>query len=122
MKIISQVGHQGDTQWYKIDAVPETAVRVEKQFIAKSERTGNVHALSGKYEMYEYENGHVIDIQEDCVLNHTAINLLNGETWNNPVVLPKRDHNPSIIKKGVYYVGIQRRFNPLSKAMEKVKD
>jgi hypothetical protein len=122
MKILSQVGHQGDTQWYRIDRIPETAKRVEKQFIAKSERTGNVHALSGKYTMYEHEDGYVIDVLEDCVLNHTEINLLNGETWDVPVVLPKRDHNPSTIEKGVYYVGIQRSFNPLSKSMEKVRD
>jgi len=123
MKILKQVGHQGDTQWFAIDAVPENAKLCKKQFIAASEKSGNVHALSGNYDMYEYEDGFVIDVKDDCaMLNHTAISELNEKTWNNPQVLPPRDHRSSEIKKGVYFVGIQRRFNPLSKLMEKVKD
>jgi len=121
MKILSQTGHQGDTQWYKLENIPEDAKKVEKQFIAKSEKTGNVHALSGNYDMYEVADGFVIDAHEDCVLNHTAIAELTNN-WNTPKVLPKRDHNPSHIKKGVYFVGIQRMFNPLAKMMEKTKD
>jgi len=122
MKILKQIGHQGDTQWFTIDAIPKNAVKVEKQFIAASEKTGNVHALTGKYDMYTCDEGFVIDVKEDCVLNHTMVSELNNHTWSIPKVLPERDHRPSTIKKGMYYVGIQRKFNPLSKFMEKVKD
>lgn len=122
MKILNQIGHQGDTQWFSIDMIPENVKKVEKQFIAASEKTGNVHALSGNYEMYEHEDGFVIDVLEDSVLNHTSIDELNSNTWNTPKILPDRDHKPSIIKKGLYFVGIQRRFNPLGKFMERVKD
>ncbi len=122
MKILNQIGHQGDTQWFTIDNLPSEAVKVNKQFIAASEKTGNVHALTGKYEMYSYQDGYVIDVLEDSVLNHTMISELNEKSWETPEVLPERDHRPSTLKKGMYYVGIQRKFNPLSKFMEKVKD
>lgn len=122
MKILNQFGHQGDTQWYNIDEIPTTAKKMEKQFIAASEKTGHVHALSGNYDMYEHENGFVMEIHEDCVLNHTTKTELNEKTWDKPVQLPERDHRSSIIPKGVYYVGIQQKFNPLSKMLEKVKD
>lgn len=122
MEILKQVGHQGDTQWFTVDGIPSTAKKLNKQFIAASEKSGNVHALCGNYDMYEYEDGFVIDVKEDCVLNHTANELLNEKTWTKPVELPERDHRSSVIKKGVYYVGIQRRFDPLAKQMEKVRD
>jgi len=122
MKINKQIGHQGDTQWYSISEIPTNAKKMNKQFIAVSEKTGNVHALSGNYEMYEYEDGFVVSATEDCMLNHTRANELNEKTWSNPEILPERDHKPSIIKRGLYFVGIQRKFNPLSKFMEKVCD
>lgn len=122
MKILKQIGHQGDTEWFSIDAIPSTAKKINKQFIAASEKSGNVHALSGTYDMYEHEDGFIVDVLEDSVLNHTGVNELNPKTWNKPVTLPNRDHNSSTIKKGLYFIGIQRRFNPLSKFMEKVKD
>ena len=122
MKILNQFGHQGDTQWYIIDKIPQEATKMEKQFIAASEKTGHVHALSGNYDMYEHNDGFVMELHEDCVLNHTIKNALNEKSWNNPVKLPERDHRSSVIPKGIYYVGIQQRFNPLSKMLEKVRD
>ena len=122
MKIKEQIGHQGDTQWFTIDAIPSTAKKINKQFIAASEKSGNVHALSGKYDMYEHEDGFIVDVLEDSVLNHTGIDELNPRSWNEPMVLPDRDHKPSFIQKGLYFIGIQRKFNPLGKFMEKVKD
>lgn len=122
MKILDQVGHQGDTQWFSIDGVPKNAKKVKKQFIAASEKSGHVHALSGNYDMYEVEDGFVVEVHEDSILNHTSNNQLNEENWSKPVELPAKDHNPSTIKKGTYFVGIQRRFNPLKSYMEEVKD
>lgn len=122
MKILNQFGHQGDTQWFNIDIIPENAKKMKKQFIAASEKTGHVHALSGNYDMYEYDDGFVMEIHEDCMLNHTVKSALNEKTWDIPVQLPERDHRSSTIPKGVYYIGIQQRFNPLSKMLEKVKD
>ncbi len=120
--ITKQLGHQGDTQWYSIKSIPENAKKVKKQFLATSEKTGHVHALSGNYELYDVQDGFVVDVKEDSILNHTQDTLLNEKSWNEPVTLPSKDHKPSVIKKGLYYVGIQRKFNPLEKHFEKVKD
>ena len=121
MKIKEQTGMQGDTQWYSIAVIPNNAKKVNKQFIAASEISGNVHALCGKYDMYEIPEGHIMDVKEDCILNHTAQELV-GKVWNNPEVLPKRDHRHSVIKKGLYYVGIQQRFDPMSAMKQRVID
>lgn len=122
MRILEQVGHQGDTQWYTIDKLPKSAKKVDKRFIAQSEVSGNVHALCGDYDMYETEDGFIINAKKDCVLNHTAQAELSQKAFREAKELPMRDHRSSVIKKGLYYVGIQRRFNPLEKAMEKVVD
>jgi len=45
MKILKSTGHQGDTQWFSIDKIPESAKKVEKQFIAASERSGSLGLL-----------------------------------------------------------------------------
>lgn len=121
MKVLKQIGHQGDTQWFAVDSVPSNAIKVEKQFIAASERTGNVHALVGKYDMYEVAGGHVIECHENCVLNHTGKDLLDGN-WDSAIELPVRDHRSSVIGKGVYFVGIQQRFDPLAGAKKRMID
>lgn len=122
MKIKEQVEHQGDTQWFSVDAVPSNAKKVEKQFIAASERSGSFHALFGKYDMYEVDNGFVMDVKEDCILNHSLQQHLAGKSMNDLVELPKKDHRHSIVKKGLYYVGIQQRFDPMTAMKKKVID
>jgi hypothetical protein len=121
MKIIEIIGHQGDTQWAKIDEIPTSAKSIDKVFIAKSERTGSVHALSGNYQMYEYEDGFAIECMEDCILNHTFADLVEKE-MNSTKILPKKDHRHSVIKKGLYLVGIQNRFDPMEASKKKVVD
>ncbi len=124
MNIKKQIGHQGDTQWYQIEGIPQNAKKVEKQFIAASERSGSFHALFGNYDQYEMEGGFVIDAKEDCVLNHSLESELNklGITMNESRVLPKKDHRHAVIPKGTYYVGIQNRFDPLAGMKKRVID
>jgi hypothetical protein len=122
MKITKQLGHQGDTQWFALESLPKGLAKVEKQFIAASERSGSFHALFGKYDMYKSNDGFVIDAKEDCILNHSLQQHLAGKTLDQLVELPKKDHRHSIIKKGLYFVGIQQRFDPLSAMKERVKD
>lgn len=127
MKLDKMVGHQGDTQWYSIKGgIPSNAKKLEgKTFIAKSERSGNVHALSGKYNMYELadeeDGGFLIECLEDCKLNHTAEEFAIS-AWDTNVTLPPRDHRMSTLKKGIYYVGIQNRFDPLEAHRKRVQD
>ena len=122
MNNIKQIGMQGDTQWYIIDSIPSTAKKVEKQFIATSEKSGSFHALFGNYDQYETEDGFVIDVKEDCILNHSLQQHLANITLDDVKILPKKDHRHSVIKQGIYYVGIQNRFDPLVGMKKKVID
>jgi hypothetical protein len=122
MKILEQVGHQGDVQLYKISEIPKNAKKIDKQFIAASERSGSFHALFGNYNQYEVEDGFVLECKEDCILNHSLQASLTGTSMEDAKVLPKKDHRHSVIKKGLYYAGIQNKFNPLKGFMERVID
>jgi hypothetical protein len=116
-----QHGHQGDTQWYLINEVPGGAKKIEKKFIAASERSGSSHALYGEYDLYETEGGFCVDVKEDCVLNHSLDGEL-GDSLDKVALLKDKDHRKGVIKKGIYLVGIQRRFNPMEGYLEQVKD
>jgi hypothetical protein len=122
MNILKQIGHQGDTQWYAIDEIPSEAKPTDKKFIASSERSGSVHALCGNYDMYDVEGGVVIDVKEDCILNHSFEKYMNEKALDTPAITPKKDHPHSTIVKGKYFVGIQRRFDPASGFWEEVQD
>lgn len=124
MKFTGESIHQGDTQWFKITSIPSTAKKVEKQFVAASEKSGSFHALFGKYDMYEVEDGFVIDAKEECIINHSLKEVLNGAgiSLDEAKVLPKKDHRHSVLPKGIHFVGIQQRFNPLSAVKKRVID
>ena len=114
--------HQGDTQWFEIDALPQQANEIDKQFIAKSEKTGHAHALCGDYKMFSLANteGFFIEVGEGgATLNHTAQSNLTDEYWDLNKVLDIADHRPTVFKKGVYYVGIQKRKKQFAKRTEK---
>lgn len=116
--------HQGDVQGYGINGIPQGAKKVDKQFIAASERSGSFHALFGNYDMYEHGGGFVIDAKEDCILNHSLESELRGSgvSMNEAKEIAKKDHRATKVPKGVYFTGIQQRFNPLSAMRERNKD
>lgn len=124
MKITKQFAHQGDSQFFAIESIPSTAKKVEKQFIAASERSGSFHALFGNYDMYEIENGFVIDAKEECILNHSLAEELKGSgvSLNEAKVLAKKDHRHTVLPVGTYAVGIQNRFDPLENIKKRVID
>ncbi len=124
MKFTGKNLHQGDCQFFEINSIPQNAKKIEKQFIAASEKSGSLHALFGNYDMYELEDGFVIDAKEDCIINHSLKEVLNGTgvTLNEAKILPKKDHRHSILEKGIHFVGIQQRFDPLSATKKKVQD
>ena len=123
-KFTGKYQHQGDTQWFEITSIPAGAKKIEKQFIAASERSGSFHALFGNYDMYEVEDGFIIEAHEECILNHSLQSVLKGTgvTLNEAKVLEKKDHRHSIIPKGIHFVGIQQRFDPLEGMKKKVQD
>ena len=120
---IKQLGHQGDTQWFQLDSIPENAKKIEKKFIAASERSGSFHALFGNYDMYEVEDGFVIEAHEDCILNHSLQKELTDINMDIAIDLPRKDHRKSILKKGtIAFVGIQNRFDPMENIKKRVID
>lgn len=124
MKITDQVAMQGDTQFYSIDSIPAKAVKVEKQYIAASERSGSFHALFGNYDMYETDSGFIIDAKEECILNHSLESELKGSgvSLSEKKVLAKKDHRHTILPAGKYIVGIQNRFDPMEAIKKRVID
>ena len=122
MKFQNKSFHQGDTQWFSLESLPNNLKKVEKQFIAASERSGSFHALFGNYDMYEHESGFVIDVKEECILNHSLKEYLDNEGMNTKKILPKKDHRHTVVPKGVYFVGIQQRFDPLENLKKRVID
>lgn len=124
MKNLKQFAMQGDSQFYVIDAIPANAKKVEKQYIAASERSGSFHALFGDYDMYEVENGFVIDARQECILNHSLERDLaaSGVSLNEAKVLPKKDHRHTVLPAGKYIVGIQNRFDPMEAIKKRVID
>lgn len=115
---------QGDTQWFGIQEIPSNAKKIEKQFVAASEKSGSFHALFGTYDMYEHEDGFIIDAKEDCIINHSLKQVLEGTgvSLDEAKVLEKKDHRHSILPKGIHFVGIQQRFDPLAGIKKKVID
>ena len=114
--------HQGDVQIFQISELPEGLKKSEKQFIAASERSGSVHALFGDYDMYETEDGFVVDVKDTCILNHSLKQFIDSISMDESKVLPKKDHRHTTLSPGIYYIGIQNRFDPLSGKKVKVRD
>lgn len=118
-------GHQGDIQFFSVDGIPSNAKKIEKTFIAKSEKSGHAHALCGDYDLYELPDGqgHLIKVGTDgATLNHTAYKNLTPEYWDKNKILSVADHKPTVFTEGIYFVGIQNRKKHFSKVWEKVKD
>lgn len=124
MEVKDQFAHQGDTMFFVIGMIPKDAKKVEKQYIAASERSGSFHALFGDYDMYEVKDGFVIDAKEECILNHSLEAELKGSgiSMNEAKVLAKKDHRHTVLPKGIYAVGIQQRFDPLENIKKRVID
>ncbi len=72
--------------------------------------------------MYEDENGFLLDVKEESVLNHSLKEHLKNTSMDNAITLPKKEHWYSIIKKGKYFVGIQQKFDPMSGYKKRVID
>lgn len=122
LKFTGNNHHQGDTQWFELSELPSGIKKVEKQFVATSERSGSFHALFGNYDMYQLEDGFVVDIKDTSILNHSLKHFIEGISMDEVKILPKKDHRHTELKPGIYYVGIQNRFDPLAGKKVKVKD
>jgi hypothetical protein len=117
--------HQGDVQFFGLTELPSDVKKVQKQFIAASERSGSFHALFGNYDIYEYpDGGFLIEAHDECILNHSLQSELSGSgvSMDTAVITPKKDHRHTIVPPGKYYAGIQTRFDPLENMKKRVID
>jgi len=117
--------HQGDVQFFQLKELPSDVKKVEKQFIAASERSGSFHALFGNYDIYEFpDGGFIVDVHDECVLNHSLQSELLGTkvSMDTAVITPKKDHRHTMVPPGKYYVDIQTRFDPLENIKKRVID
>ena len=122
MKFTGKGFMQGDTQWFELAELPKGLKKVEKQFVAASERSGSFHALFGDYDIYQVEDGFVVDVKDTSILNHSLKQFIEGISMDDAKVLPKKDHRHTEVKRRVLYTGIQNRFDPLKGKKEKVRD
>ena len=123
MKFTDIMHRQGDVQTIQLESLPEGLKLLEKkQFLAASERSGSMHALFGNYKQYEVEGGIILDCAEDCIMNHSLTSHLNGLSLDQVRELPKKDHEAIMLPKGVHFVSIQPRFDPMAGFKVPVKD
>jgi hypothetical protein len=118
--------HQGDVEIFSIEELPKSVKVLPKTFFAKSEKSGHCHALCGDYELMECPDipeAFLVKVGSDgATLNHTRLQNLNEEYWNKNQVTEVADHKPTILNKGLYVIGIQKRKKHFSKQWEKVLD
>ncbi len=118
--------HHGDVQAFELSNLPDGCKKIDKKFIAASEKSGHVHVMCGDYDMFEKEgvDGFFIKVGSDgCTLNHSGIQTLTPEIMNRNEATKIADHKPNFYKPNtVLYVGIQKRKKHFSKIWEKVQD
>jgi hypothetical protein len=126
IKFTGENSHHGDVQLFGIKELPNGVKKIDKKFIAASEKSGHVHVLCGDYEMYEKEgvDGIFVVVGSDgCTLNHTGIQQLTTEIMSQNNITKIADHKPNFYKAGTtMFIGIQKRKKHFSKVWEKVKD
>jgi hypothetical protein len=126
LQFTGENSHQGDVQLFGIAKLPDGVKKIEKRFIAASERSGHVHVLCGEYEMYEKEGVDGVFVvvgKEGCTLNHSAIKSLTKEAMERNEAKEVADHKPNIYTEGdTFFIGIQQRKKHFSRVWAKVQD
>lgn len=126
VKFTGDNSHHGDCQLFGIEKLPQGVKKIDKRFIAASEKSGHVHVLCGDYEMYEkhgVDGTFVVVGTDGCTLNHTGIKQLTPEVMNRNQATEIADHKPNFYTSGTtLFIGIQKRKKHFSRVWEKVLD
>lgn len=115
--------HQGDVQLLE-SAIPAGLKKIAKKPVALGEKSGHQHSILGDYELMEDEksNMYVVVGPNGATLNHVHESNFNGDFDKN-ATLPKADHGAIVLTPNKSYrVGIHKRYQPLSKHWENVRD
>lgn len=118
--------HHGDVQLFPLTKLPSGVSKVDKRFIAASERSGHCHVLCGDYEMFEKpgtDGVFVLVGTDGCTLNHAKLQTLTPQVMSKNQITEVADHKPNFYEAGtVLFVGIQKRKKHFSKVWQKVED
>jgi hypothetical protein len=115
--------HGGDVQMLET-SVPTGAKKISHKPLALGEKSGHMHIATGDVELFEDElsNVYVVVGPKGALLQHVHESNFNGDYTNNNVI-SRADHKPVVLKPNTTYKsGIHKRYNPLAKHWESVKD
>jgi len=98
---------QGDLFFIKVEKIPEDARRIKPEgnryVLARGEATGHAHAvLAQDVELFEKDGTFYLRVLR-------------------PVQVIHEEHLPINLDYGVWRVGIQREYDPLSKSSEQIR-
>jgi hypothetical protein len=105
-------------------SVPTGAKKISHKPLALGEKSGHQHIVTGDVELFEDEmsNIYVVVGPKGALLQHVHESNFNGDYTNNNVI-SRADHKPVVLKPNTTYKsGIHKRYNPLAKHWESVKD
>lgn len=115
--------HNGDVQAIT-SPIPKNAKKISNKPIALGEKSGHMHIVTGDVELFEDENGDVFAAvgSDGATLQHIHESVFNGN-YSTKTIFPKADHKHIPLKPNTTYrMGIHKRYNPLAKHWESVKD
>ncbi len=115
--------HGGDVQMLSSE-LPKNAKKISHKPLALGEKSGHMHVATGDVELFEDDNGSMFVRVGDGggMLQHVHETVFTGD-YTKSLVYSKADHNPVTLKPNTTYrVGIHKRYNPLARYWEQVKD
>lgn len=114
---------QGDVIAFRIEQMPEGAVRTENKPVALGETHGHAHVVTGDVERYEFNNQVIFLVKTIAILQHINIAVMeNKANWKTTEELPVADHKPHMLPAGLYEFTIQNEYNPYKRVFKKVTD
>lgn len=116
--------HGGDVQFFKIDELPQTGVNVDPYILARGEKSGHCHIVTGDVKHYKDGNDMIIVVGPNGAFHqHTMEASLTAEDWKRNENFADADHTKACpIPPGTYKVAIHLQYNPWEKVMEETYD
>jgi len=115
--------HGGDVQAIS-HAIPARAKKIANKPVAYGEKSGHLHVITGDVELFEDENGNIFASvgSDGATLQHTHESIFDNN-FASQRIYQKADHKPVKLRPSTTYkVSIHKRYNPLARHWENVKD
>lgn len=118
-------GHQGDVQIKQIDILPENLKPIKDQVIVDGSigSGSNIHVVTGDVKLFkDDEFTYMVVGTKKVRLQHIKIQRLSKLQLESTKELLRADHKSILLSKGIYMIGIHKRFNPYKKVFEQLID